>query len=385
MDKRLGMKKKIIVSFIIVFVFFIVKSLILNPPEKIKLAGKMNGDYKNHSSILLDDGRVLIVGTGCGEKKAEIYDYKTDLFTVVGTPNFEHFGQKTVLLKDGNVLIVSSKGIELFSKRNKTFKIVKNSPLFTRVSRDYSGTKYKKIYYANTSENFLILKNGNILVFGGEVWTKPNSFYNIDEIETYDPIKITKIKSIRIPYRIMNYELLKNGDVLFNCHLNEKMSAEIIYNPDKNTYKIKKKYYNYNYQYSFKMNETTELLIKINKKKFNRISVQSILYNPITHSFKSPLKEVTMFDNLYSKYFNGYISHPIMLKNSEIVFLGENMNFMYDPALNKLYKIHNLIMWRENFTTTELNNGDVLITGGSCGNMESHSSFKEAELFKINK
>lgn len=352
--KKIFQNKKVFVGLIVLVIvgLYVVKEA-TKPPEKIILAGKMHyrGEYKDDTSTLLDDGKVLIVGGGCGTPQAEIYDPDTDTFSIVGTPHSTHYGHTTLLLKNGNVLIVSFEGTEIFDKETKTFKILNNMQLFNAF---HERSKKKIDFYPLIVDKFLILKNGDILFFNG--------IYKNYNIRVFDSTSFKQKKVLEVPYQLKDFELLSDGNVLSKCfkfigrteyksgYFKENFDyiGRGLYNPKNNTFKLIK-----NYQ------ETAEQI----KQK------------------ETYAKAIAKFDKV-KKTFEDYNLHePIVLKSGRILFLGEKRNYIYDPKIDNLYRINNFNRWRRGFATTVLNNGNVLITGGSCGNQESHAPFDEAELF----
>lgn len=79
----------------------------------------MNIARSDHTSTLLPNGQVLIVGGMMREgdilDSAEIFDPATDTFSMTGTLNQERVGHAAILLQDGRVLIVGG-----FVGRNET-------------------------------------------------------------------------------------------------------------------------------------------------------------------------------------------------------------------------------------------------------------------------
>lgn len=374
------MKK--ILFFIIILILVITLYYIIQPEEQIKLAGKMHyrGEYKNDTSTLLDNGKVLIVGGGCGEPKAEIYDPTTDTFSIVGKPHSTLYFHKAILLKNGNVLVVSSQGVEIFDIKSEKFRLIKDTPLFkpilpepnkamTHITiKDKKTGQIKKIplkhplklqpyvNFYSIMDEFLILQNGDIFVLN----TNPYKWQDYS-IQIYEPVKIQKKWAIKVPYKLSSPELLSDGNILmtvskFIDRTNYKNGYYVnnfqeigkgLYNPSNNTFKLVNNY----------------------KKTAEQIKKEEI--------YKKAISAV----NKKMKSNKGYQHEPVILKSGKVLFLGENRNYIYDPLVNKLHRINDFHRWRRDFATTVLNNSNVLITGGSCGNQESHSPYDEAELF----
>ena len=77
--------------------------------------GLMTEARAEHQAVLLNDGRVLIIGGGTpangtyyyGDASAELYDPSTGIFTATGSMNIPRFGATAVLLQNGKVLVYS--------------------------------------------------------------------------------------------------------------------------------------------------------------------------------------------------------------------------------------------------------------------------------------
>ncbi len=336
MDKN---NKKKIICFILIFSIAMYIKSVWHPYGHIKLAGNMHskGEYKYDSSTLLSDGTILIVGGGCGDAKAEIYDPKMDTFSVIAAPHSEHYWHKTILLKNGNVLIVSSQGIEVFDKTEKTFKVIKNSELLNRYKQ-----KEKHIKYPPVKDNFFILENGDILLYKSN--EKNNTTPLFSDLQIYDKETIKLKNKLVIKHLIKTPHLLPDGKILFDIKDSDHRG---LYNQKDNTFTVTDNY------------KKTEEQIKNEQVYKNAINA----YKKISSKFKK------------------YTHEPIVLKSGNILFLSQDRNYIYRYKNNKLYRISDFARWRRGFSTSILPNGDVLITGGSCGNKESHLPFTQAEIY----
>ena len=118
----------------------------------------------NHSATLLDDGRVLVVGGGDAPpedmevRAAEIWDPTTETFATIGAPAFGRANHTATLLDDGRVLVVGSGGYragevigptELWDPRTETF-----GPAATLID-------------GRASHTATLLDDGRVLVLGG--------------------------------------------------------------------------------------------------------------------------------------------------------------------------------------------------------------------------
>lgn len=112
-----------------------------------------------HDALLLDDGRVLIVG-GSDERDSrgayravEIYNPKTNNFTKIGDMNLSRYKLHgtLVLLKNGKILIAGGAGqAEVFNLAKNTFEI--------------AGGKFETARLFATAT---LLPNGQVLIVGG--------------------------------------------------------------------------------------------------------------------------------------------------------------------------------------------------------------------------
>lgn len=139
-------------------------SEIYNPKtEKFEIGPKLNVPRNEHSSILLNDGNVLILGGGSENSKAldipELYNVKMNKFIQLKeTPcSIITFGNPLpVILKNGYVLIPYC---TIFKKRKNIHIFNSHSSLF-----EDSSVSLNPKFIGNTS---VLLENGNVLFFGG--------------------------------------------------------------------------------------------------------------------------------------------------------------------------------------------------------------------------
>ena len=91
------------------------------PPGEFVRVADMKNFRIQHSAILLDDGKVLVMGgKGLGEKTshntyifdtAEIYDPSADTWTFTGVMAINRYAFASGLLPDGRVIVAGGRGI----------------------------------------------------------------------------------------------------------------------------------------------------------------------------------------------------------------------------------------------------------------------------------
>lgn len=135
---------------------------------KFTVTGNMNIPRAWHTATLLNDGRVLIVGgakmtsPGGFIKEAEIYNPKTDKFTLVGDMSKAKTNLAAILLNDGNVLIVGWVSADIFDPKINKF----------------SSINLPKEILLDDYRTLTLVKDGNVLILsGGTSMKKSNAVY----------------------------------------------------------------------------------------------------------------------------------------------------------------------------------------------------------------
>ena len=189
--------------------------------NKIIKLPNMNIPRMSHSSVVLNDGRVLILG-GCHNSyngpipnnQAEIYDPQLNKFILLkNSPKYIH-GQNTntAILNTGEVFIVNhslkqGQEAEIFDPKTSTFSVL-SGKIYTDLKLRNINFNYKKYYI----DNIELLKDDKIIIFG-------NYDYLFNNIAVFDlhTKKLKNIGSMNIKKR-HSYEvtLLKDGNILIS-------------------------------------------------------------------------------------------------------------------------------------------------------------------------
>jgi hypothetical protein len=153
--------------------------------------GLMVSTRRAYTATLLTDGQVVLIGgDGPGETlaTAELFDPVTQTFTPTGSMKVARFGHTATLLKDGRVLVM---GGAVHASVPPTWLLsLDTAEIFDPTSETFSQTG--NLGSARTAHAATLLKNGNVLVTGGLVYsTQAGSPIEsgLSSAELFDPTK----------------------------------------------------------------------------------------------------------------------------------------------------------------------------------------------------
>jgi hypothetical protein len=154
------------------------------PPGEFKLVTQRMSTGRNFpSAVLLADGKVLVTG---GEvlknglvtlASAEIFDPETETFTLTGAMTESRIGHTSVLLKDGRVLVVGGFGDG--EERNMRTTAEVYDPVTGAFSRA-GDVAVTRVFPTAT-----LLRDGRVLIVGGT--ETPDATMGNDIAEIFDP------------------------------------------------------------------------------------------------------------------------------------------------------------------------------------------------------
>lgn len=154
-------------------------------------ATSLNVARGGHTSVLLDDGRVLVVGGIAGGSsesyvaEAEIFDPVTGVFTKAGPlkrdgENVRMVNATATKLKDGKVLICGGYGVEktkraflFFGKKKAKVDTLKSAFVFDPATNAFKRVGDMK--ESRHSHSATLMADGNVLIAGGfndDTWKK---------------------------------------------------------------------------------------------------------------------------------------------------------------------------------------------------------------------
>jgi hypothetical protein len=305
--------------------------------------GNMTINRYSHTATLLSNGQVLVSGgagtAGAELASAELYDPTTGIFTATGSMSTGRAGHTAALLSNGKVLIVGgydssgtpSASAELFDPASGVF------------------TPTGSMSTARQSHTATLLSNGRVLIAGGGNSTSGE----LASAELYDPSTGTfsTTGSMTDPRYSHTATLLSSGRVLVaggygpmpTCQTAPVLNTAELYDPTTGTFTATGS------MYTPRFNHTATLLNN------NLVLVAAGDSGPI-----------------YNLECNPVAFNPHILPYAEL----------YDPAAGTFSHADNLIAERELHTATLLNDGTVLIAGGSDLQDNLPPPNPSAELFE---
>ena len=135
-------------------------------------AGNMAAPRSGHAAVLLDDGKVLIVGGR--QATAELYDPASKTFTLLGSVPFRS-GVRAIKLTSGSVLVVGAGGV--FPEAT--------AMIYDPTTRQFSATG--GLNFARAYSSVTLLPDGKVLVAGGQEHVAESRNQTVAVAELYDP------------------------------------------------------------------------------------------------------------------------------------------------------------------------------------------------------
>lgn len=384
-------KKQSILTAILLLVFIYIAVSIFNIwsagsyGQFVKISD-MNVPRAWLKSILLQDGRVLIIAGGINNNTAEIYDPKKNKFTL--NDSFLEFST-TTLLPNGKVLITGC-----IDNKSLKHTFLKNTILFNPKTDKFE--QGPNMIYPRVEHTATLLPNGNVLIAGGENYNLlagnfriknknlrlrnyKNRFIKNAEIYDYKQNKFVlgpKIINPRFHHQAMR---LTNGNVLIIGgvkDVSKDLSAEIhfypmeIYDYKNNTFKIFDKSQNIGGIVELSNDRFLTMNTKmhggaIDTVTFTLYKVQNNEIQKI-QSFKP--KEL----GIGSASFTQLDDNRLLLTGVRGVLLRIPVwtyctadSYIYDIKSNRIIKINKMTMKRSGHSSLKIDKGRVLILGGN--------------------
>ena len=342
-------------------------------------AGSMTVARSSHSATLLANGMVLVAGGANASgtlKSAELYDPAKGTFAATGDLAFPRQGHSATLLPNGKVLIAGGEDdvgpiatAELYDPGSGTFTSVGN---MTSVRWSHTAT---------------LLANGKVLLAGGA-----NNSDSQDSAEVFDPVSnmFSPVSSMTTPRMHHTATLLANGNVLLAggwssyAPITTLNSAEL-FDPATNSFgSVGNMSIAHWFHRSVLLPDGRVLVVAGNKGLFSKAVIEA--FDPVSGSFA-----------IVGSLTQARHSHTAtLLPNGKVLVTGGSYSFsgpdapesivlasseLYLPGSSGTEAAPTLISPRVGHTATLLNDGRVLVVGGSGSGGNSLAS---AEILDIN-
>ncbi len=150
----------------------------------------MNSPRSGHAAAMLHDSSVLVTGGrtlgGEASSSAELYDPKSDRWSIIGDMAKARAGHTATLLSDGRVLIAGGESagtvtdtLEIFNPATKSFSTVRSMLSTPR-----------------TNHAAALLRDGRAMIIGGSDGSKA-----LASIDIFDPLLILSLRDPRLSWR----------------------------------------------------------------------------------------------------------------------------------------------------------------------------------------
>lgn len=389
--KKIFENKKILIGIIVLAVVLIaLKVTDFNPFVTTKYGhfekiSEMNFPHAFHKTFLLKDGRVLILGNNLRLNTSEIYDPKTNKFTILKKFNENRPAYNAIMLDDGRILITG--GYSEKSTPQKTL-LLKSSLIYDSIKDEIINEG--EMHFVRADHSNANLNNGKILIFGGYSGKTGKDAY-VSKAELYNPKSnefiLLKSSPNFVYGKVANTSVLSDGRLFIINYLNKNNKAEI-FDPKTNKFSVlnipltndSDEFYYYLYKIVPLKNDRI-VLFENDKDDFNNIKILDLKTNKLTNVGHMNLKdrggyEVTLLKDENILITGGGVGRASFSKRV-------NSAEIFDTKKLKFYNVPKMKYNTNSSSTILLNDDRVLINGGSLGSACRPTKF--SEIFIPNK
>lgn len=317
------------------------------------------------TATVLQDGRVLFIGgndnSDLSLNSTEIYDPKTNKFYKAGDLNEARTGHSAMLLKNGDVLVVGGEKYEKGKGRTslKSAEIYKTKENKFVKLPDLPQNMYCAEMLYLDEENILIIDNIlNMAVFNTTKLTFEKLNVLIDE-KNVDELK----------YRHYIIPLNKKEVLFFPTYIDDDKHSTKLFLLNLSDFKMTKKELVLKHRSGFKIRSIDENKIVLVGGEFDYKTKSSEEFIKVINLTTSKTVSSSNF------YQNRYYHNVIKLSDNNFLLLGgedgmdyslHNLNSteIYVPNENRLIKFKKMLYKRSFPTFVKLQNGNYIIYGG---------------------
>ena len=351
------------------------------PASPFTPSGSMAMGRFGHSAVLLQDGRVLVVGgqdaTGGESDSAELYDPATGAFSKAAPMIYPHISPAAIVLRNGRVLVTGGP-LATVLKRDRS------AELFDPSTGKFTLTGFMKV--ARTGQGTVLLPDGRVLFAGGATTLlakdKQGFYYPGDDIllasaELYNPTTGTFSSTGSLATARDNptatllpdgLVLIAGGSVAAGSGSKPTASAEL-YNPKTG------KFSHTGSMNAARVNHTATLLpdgrvLVVGGDGPSGPVASAELYEPVTGKFTSTASMAAVRAGHTATLLSG--GRVLVAGGADALDDSLAANILasaelYDPLTGAFSPAGSMAVGRQFQTATLLPDGRVLIAGGADG------------------
>jgi N-acetylneuraminic acid mutarotase len=349
--------------FLLISIACTITTLQTNTPKWI-FAGNLQVMRESHTAVLLNDGRVMFIGGGDGNKSVdsvEIYNPADQTTQFTGSLAMGAGASSGTLLNDGRVLVIGG--------YNSTYQWLSRAEIYTPSLGTWE--EVSPMFSHGTSHTATKLRDGRVLVVGGCYGSGLHS----DSVEIFDPTTNTWEATASLSRKRCGHTatLLADGQVLIvggdgHTGFGFENSAEI-YDPTNRTWKTTGSMAQTRTLHQATLLADGRVLVVGGMKADNGRNIPlntAEVYNPSTGLWSSA-----------GSMSQSRILHTVtLLPNGKVLVIGGMNSYegpaesylssveVYDPTNNQWQQVAPLSVPRRSHTATLLEDGRVLVAGG---------------------